>query len=64
MDNGVHVVPLETDLCALAHEFMCRDKLFCGIVEIGDRCLHVFVYHLSIITDGVVLAYIHVFVHG
>ena len=28
MDNGVHVVPLETDLCALAHKFMCRDKLF------------------------------------
>ena len=39
MDNKVHVVPLETDLRALAHEFMCRDKLFRGIVEIDDRCM-------------------------
>ena len=34
------MVPLETDLCTLAHEFMRRpDKLFHGIVEIDDRCV-------------------------
>ena len=75
------MVPLETDLCALAHEFMCRDKLFRGIVEIGDRCVCVCACvracvrarmcvcvcvsrYQVIITGGVVLAYIHVFVHG